>query len=143
MGTYSAAALLGLPVRLHSIQLARPVDLLVDATAWRALGFLVESSDAATRFLPFAASQPAEKEIAVHSALMLLDDAAFYRKRGVSLRALLGEEIRHDGEVVGTLLDVLVDSGGCIRELELDQNEAIVHVPAAGSRVAGPTLTAA
>ena len=65
MGTYSAAALLGLPVRLHSIQLARPVDLLVDATAWRALGFLVESSDAATRFLPFAASQPAEKEIAM------------------------------------------------------------------------------
>ena len=79
----------------------------------------------------------------MHSALMLLDDAAFYRKRGVSLRALLGEEIRHDGEVAGTLLDVLVDSGGRIRELELDQNEAIVHVPAAGSRVAGPTLTAA
>jgi hypothetical protein len=143
MGTYSAAALLGLPVRLHSIQLARPVDLLVDATAWRALGFLVESSDGVTRFLPFAASQPAEKEIEVHSALMLLDDAAFYRKRGVSLRALLGEEIRHDGEAAGTLLDVLVDSSGRIRELELEQNEAIVHVPAVGSRVAGPRLTAA
>ena len=143
MGTYSAAALLGLPVRLHSIQLARPVDLLVDATAWRALGFLVESSDGGTRFLPFAASQPAEKEIAVHSALMLLDDAAFYRKRGVSLRALLGEAIRHDGENAGTLLDVLVDTDGRIRELELDQNEAIVHVPAAGSRITGPRLTAA
>jgi hypothetical protein len=143
MGTYSAAALLGLPVRLNSIRLARPVDLLVDATAWRALGFLVESGDGATRFLPFAASQPAERQIAVHSALMLLDDAVFYRKRGLSLRALLGEEIQHDGEIAGTLLDVLVDSGGRIRELQLEQNEAIVHVPAAGSRIADPRLTAA
>jgi hypothetical protein len=143
MGTYSAAALLGLPVRLNSIRLARPVDLLVDATAWRALGFLVESGDGATRFLPFAASQPAERQIEVHSALMLLDDAVFYRKRGLSLRALLGEEIRHDGEITGRLLDVLVDSGGRIRELQLEQNEAIVHVPAAGSRIAGPRLTAA
>lgn len=142
MGTYSAAALLGLPVRLHSIKLARPVDLLVDATAWRALGFLVESSDGVTRFLPFAASQPAAKEIAVQSALMLLDDAAFYRRRGVSLQALLGEEIRH-GEIAGTLLDALVDSSGRIRELELEQDEAIVRVPAAGSRIAGPRLTAA
>jgi hypothetical protein len=135
--------LLGLPVRLHSIQLARPVDLLVDAASWRALGFLVESSDGATRFLPFAASQPGGKEITVHSALMLLDDAAFYRKRGVSLRALLGEEIRHDGEVAGTLLDVLVDGGGRICELELEQNDAIVHVPASGSRIAGSRVTAA
>lgn len=143
MGTYSAAALLGLPVRLHSIQLARPVDLLVDAAGWRSLGFLVESGDGATRFLPFAASQPAEKEIEVQSALMLLDDAAFYRKRGVSLRSLLGEEIVHDGESTGTLLDVVVDRSGRICELELDQNGAIVHVPASGSRIAPSRVTAA
>lgn len=143
MGLYSAAALLGLPVRLHSIQLARPVDLLVDAAAWRALGFLVESNDGDTRFLPFAASQPGQNEIAVQSALMLLDDAAFYRKRGVSVRALLGEEIQRDGEVVGTLHDLVVDSGGRIRELELDQNDATVHAPAAGSRIARSRVTAA
>jgi hypothetical protein len=143
MGTYSTVALLGLPVRLHSIQLGRPADLLVDAGHWRALGFIVESSDGASRFLPFAASQPAANEIAVHSALMLLDDAAFYRKRGVSLRSLLGEEIRHDGEIAGTLLDVVVDRGGRIRELELDQNGAIVHVPARGSSIARSRVTAA
>jgi hypothetical protein len=143
MGTYSAAALLGLPVRLHSIQLARPVDLLVDAAHWRALGFIVESGDGASRFLPFAASQPVENEIAVHSALMLLDDAAFYRKRGVSLRSLLGEEISHDGETVGRLLDVIVDPGGRIRELELDQNGAIVHVPSLGSSITPSRVTAA
>jgi len=143
MGKYSAAVLLGLPVRLHSIQLARPVDMLVDAAHWRALGFIVESSDGVSRFLPFAASQPAENEIAVHSALMLLDDAAFYRKRGVSLRSLLGEEIRHDGENAGTLLDVIVDRGGGIQELELDQNGAIVHVSALGSSIAPSRVTAA
>jgi hypothetical protein len=60
----------------------------------------------------------------------------------VSLRALLGEEIHAEGPIVGTLLDLTIDNGGRIVELELDENGAIVHVPAADSSLA-PSRTAA
>ena len=140
---YSAAALLGLPVRFHAIQLGRVSDLLVDPVGWRALGFVVESVGGASRFLPFAASQPRSGEIDVGSALVLLDDAAFYRRRGASLRALLGEEVKFDGEIVGTLLDVIIEPSGRIRTLALDQNGAVVRIPALGADIARSRVTAA
>ena len=143
MGSYSAAALLGLPVRVNAIQLGRPVDLLVDPVGWRALGFVVESGDGAARFLPFAASEPGSDEISVGSALMLFEDVAFYRKRGVSLRALIGEEIQAGGKLVGTLVDVVIDRAGQIRELELEQNGVAVHVPASEADIARSRVTAA
>ena len=37
----SATELLQLPVQLHGIRLGRPIDLLLDLTEWRALGFVV------------------------------------------------------------------------------------------------------
>jgi hypothetical protein len=116
VGSRSAAGLVGLPVCLHDTHLGRAVDLLLDAGRTRVLGFVVESSGATQRFLPFGASQPGHEEIAVQSALMLLDDVGFYRKRGTSLRSLIGTQI--DG---GRLTDMRIGQGGEVVELELDR----------------------
>ena len=143
MGSRSAVEMLGLPVRLHDIRLGRPVDLLLDAAGQRVLGFVVVNGDDAQRFLPFAASQPGEKEIAVASALMLLDDVGFYRKRGLSFRSLVGTDIVRGGVAVGTLVDVLVGKSGEVDELEVDARGTLLRVPAMGSVVTPPAATAA
>jgi len=139
----SAAALLGLPVRLQGIKLGRPVDVLVDPEGWRVLGFVVEPRGGALRFLPYAASQPSRAEIAVGSALMLLDDVGFYRKRSVSLRALLGAAVERDGAPVGTLVDLVVQADGEVSDLDLDGSGTVARVPAGGSSVAPSEATAA
>jgi len=95
MGSRSATELLQLPVQLHGIRLGRPVDLLLDHTEWRALGFVVLCGDGSSRFLAFAAADLRENAIEVQSALLLLEDVEFYRSRSRSLRALLGGET-HD-----------------------------------------------
>ena len=143
MGSLSAAGLIGAPVRLHGIMLGRAIDLVLDATGMRALGFVVESGDDAPRFLPVAASQPEEGLITVASALMLLDDVSFYRKRGTSLRSLLGAEIARENTPVGTLTDMLIDHTGAVVELDVELDGIPGRVPAAGSRFAAPTATAA
>jgi hypothetical protein len=137
MGSLSAAASLQLPVKLHGIQLGRPVDILLDLETWHVLGFVVRCGDEAQRFLPFAASQPSETEIAVGSALLLLDDAAFYQERGVSFRSLLAGDVQG-----GTLRDLTLDRTGAVTELEIARDGEIVRAPAAGALVV-PTRAAA
>jgi hypothetical protein len=134
----SAAATLQLPVRLRGIQLGRPTDLLLDTDDWHAVGFIVRCGDESTRFLPYAACQPGVEEIAVASSLMLLEDVAFYEKRGVSFRSLL------DGEVVGggVLQDVTLGAGGIVEELEVEHDGARHRIPAAGA-VVRPTRASA
>jgi hypothetical protein len=124
MGSLSAAGSLQRPVRLRGIQLGRPVDLLLDLDAWNVLGFVVLCGDESRRFLPFAACQVLDEEIAVGSALMLLEDAGFYEKRGVSFRSLLGEEMEG-----GTLRDVLVDHAGHVVELIVEHDGERVSAP--------------
>lgn len=138
MGSLSASAALQLPVRLHGIELGRPVDLLVETETWRALGFVVRSRDESQRFLPYMASQPGDDEIAVGSALMLLDDVAFYEKRGVSFRSLLDGAVRG-----GVLRDVIVSGDGIVSELEIERGDGIERIPAAGARVLPTRATAA
>jgi hypothetical protein len=79
-----AAAVLGLPVRLHGIQLGRPVEVFVDRHEDRVVGFEVVCGDGAHRFLPFAFARLAATEITVDSALTLIDetDLDFYRRNG-------------------------------------------------------------
>ena len=91
MGSRSATELLQLPVRLHGIRLGRPVDLLLDPVEWRVLGFVVLCGDETKRFLAFAAADLREDAICVSSALLLLENVEFYRKRSRSLRDLLGD----------------------------------------------------
>jgi hypothetical protein len=135
LGSLSATEALQLPVRLRGIQLGRPVDLLLERDSWHVLGFVVRCSDESQRFLPLAASQPSHEEIAVGSALMLLEDVSFYRTRGTSFRRLLGGEVRQRGRPAGRLRD-LVLTGSKVTELELQRGAAgVVRVPAAGATV--------
>jgi len=124
MGSLSAALSLQRPVRLRGIQLGRPVDLLLDLDAWNVLGFVVLCGDESRRFLPFAACQVLDDEIAVGSALMLLEDAGFYERRGVSLRSLLGTE--RSG---GLLRDLQLDDAGHVVELTVERDGTRVQVP--------------
>jgi hypothetical protein len=81
---------LALPVRLNGIHLGRAVDALVDATVDRLLGFEVACGDETQRFLPFAVARIGADEIAVESALTLIDerDLDFYRLRSRRLSEL-------------------------------------------------------
>jgi hypothetical protein len=139
MASLSAAALLRFPVRLHGIQLGQPTDLLIDVESWQALGFVVHCGDESVRFLPWAASQPTDAEVAVGSALMLLEDVAFYATRSTSFRSLIGGEL----PVGGVLRDVLIGDAGAITELEIERDGELRRLPPAGSRVRTKRATAA
>jgi hypothetical protein len=139
MGSFSAAASLRLPVRLHGIQLGRPTDLLIDTESWQALGFVVHCGDDSVRFLPWAASQPSDAEVAVGSALMLLEDVAFYANRSTSLRSLIGGEL----PVGGVLRDVLIGDSGAVTELEVERDGELKRLPPTGTRVRPKRATAA
>jgi len=139
MGSLSAAASVRLPVRLHGIQLGRPTDLLVDVESWHAVGFVVRCGDDSVRFLPWAASQPLADQIAVGSALMLLEDVDFYKRRSVSFRSIVGGEI----PLGGVLRDVYVGEGGAVTELEIERDGELRRIPPAGTRVAPTRATAA
>jgi hypothetical protein len=117
MGSRATSELLQLPVRLRGIRLGRPVDALLDPGAWRVLGFVVLCGDETRRFLPFAAAEPRGEEIAVVSALMLLEDVGFYSTRCTSLRALLGGEVEGGGRRAGRLRDLLVAPDGTVAAL--------------------------
>jgi hypothetical protein len=94
----SAAELLGLPVRLHGIQLGRPLDALVDAAEDRIIGFEIMCGDETKRFLPFAVVHVRDDEIAVESALTLIDerDLDFYLRRSRRLSDLGYADARVD-----------------------------------------------
>jgi hypothetical protein len=97
--------LLSLPVRLHGMTLGRPLDALLDEEAARVIGFELVCGDGAHRFLPWAVADIGAGEIAVHSALALLDerDLAYYRGRTRPLAAL-------------GLADPRVDEDGTVHE---------------------------
>jgi hypothetical protein len=137
MGSFSANDTLQLPVQLSGIQLGRPVDILIDLETWHVLGFVVRCGDESRRFLPFAACHRLDDEIAVASALMLLEDVAFYTERSSSFRSLL------DGKVQGgELRDLAFDAGGVVRTLTVEVDGKQAEIPAAGALVV-PTRAAA
>jgi hypothetical protein len=139
MGSRPVTGLLHLPVRMHGIQLGQPVDVLLDVAAWQTLGFVVRCGDEGTRFLPYAACNPTIEDIAVQSALMLLEDVAFYEKRGVSFRSLLDGTVG----VHGSLVDAWVAQGGAVAELEVEREGARRRIRAAGQRVTATRASAA
>lgn len=139
MGSLSAAAALQLPVQLDGRQLGRPTDLLLDVHDWHALGFVVLCGDESIRFLPYGAAQLARDEIAVKSALMLLEDVEFYERRGSSFRGLRGGDV--DGR--GTLRDLLLGTGGRVEALEIERGGRRRQVRALGSTVVPTRASAA
>jgi hypothetical protein len=135
MGSRSAIELLLLPVRLQELRLGRPVDVLLDADAWRVIGFVVLCGDESQRFLVYAAADPRENEIAVGSALLLLDDVDFYRGRSRSLRALLGGTVANAQHELGVLRDLLIAPDGTVSALMVEQDGAMREVEPAGMRI--------
>jgi hypothetical protein len=109
MGSRFATELLGLPVNVREIRLGETVDVLLDLESSRVLGFVVRCRDEVERFLALAASNVRDEEVAVGSALLLLDDVGFYRVRSRSLRELLGS-VTADG----ILTDIRVDEHGTV-----------------------------
>jgi sporulation protein YlmC with PRC-barrel domain len=143
MGSRSATELLQLPVRLRGIRLGRPVDLLLDATEWRALGFVVLCGDESVRFLVFPGAEPADDAIHIRSALVLLEDVEFYRARSRSLRELLGGEVVNGGEELGELRDLRLAPDGGVEALLVEDDGAAREVPAAGASVASGRVSPA
>ena len=86
MGADSATELLQLPVRLDGIRLGRCIDVVLDDGGERAVGVVVLCGDKSERFLVLDTAELRDGEIAVSSALLLLEDVDFYRQRGRSVR---------------------------------------------------------
>jgi hypothetical protein len=82
------ATLLSLPVRVRGIQVGRPLAVLLDESGERLVGLELLCGDGTHRFLPYSVADVRDDEIAVRSALTLLDERhlAFYRERARPLR---------------------------------------------------------
>ena len=106
--------LLGLPVRLHGIQLGRPVDLLLDPEARRAVGLDLLCGDEVHRFLPLPTAAVDSDEIRIPSPFVLLEqhEVDFYRSRTLALSGLRGRPVERNGRKLGALQDVVVAEDG-------------------------------
>jgi len=106
--------LLGLPVRLHGIQLGRPVDLLLDPEARRAVGLDLLCGDEVHRFLPLPTAAVDRNEIRIPSPFVLLEqhEVDFYRSRTLALGGLRGRPVERNGRKLGALQDVVVAEDG-------------------------------
>jgi hypothetical protein len=106
--------LLALPVRLHGIQLGRPIDLLLDLDARRAVGLDVFCGDDVHRFLPLPTAAVGRAEIRILSPLVLLEqrELDFYRSRTLALSRLRGAPVERNGRRLGPLRDVVVAEDG-------------------------------
>ena len=131
VGPIRADDLLVLPVRLHGIQLGRPVDLLLDRDDRRALGLDILCRDDVHRFLPLPAASIRDEELAISSPLVLLEEEqlAFYRARAFALASLRGGAIEHRGRPAGTLKDVVVSPGGALAEVIVETDGREGRVP--------------
>jgi hypothetical protein len=116
--------LLALPVRLHGIQLGRPVDLLLDRDAQRAVGLDVLCGDEVHRFLPLPTATVGGGEIRILSPLVLLEqrELDFYRSRTLALSRLRGGMVERNGRQLGPLRDVLVAEDGRVVAAIVDED---------------------
>jgi hypothetical protein len=133
--------LLALPVRLHGIQLGRPVELLLDRDTLRVIGLDVLCGDDVHRFLPLSTALLTASELSIRSPLVLLEGEQldFYRSRTLALGALRGRAVerkRRGG--VGTLVDVVLASGGELVALIVEQNGSKRRVPYDGTLLLPP-----
>ncbi len=136
----SGDELLRLPVRLNGIELGRPIDIVLDGAATHIAGFVVLCGDKAKRFLPFGAARVRTDSIEVGSALTLLDDPDFYRRRGAALGALRSRLVSQRGRALGALQDVVLGDHGELSHLVVDGRRiAVEQGLAVGGAPAGRT----
>jgi hypothetical protein len=125
MGGHSGNELLRRPVRVHGIQLGRPVDVILDGEPRpRAVGFDVLCGDQGHRFLPLAAARIDHDQIGIESTLMLLEgsELRYYRDRGRTLATARGSEVARDGAALGALRDLVVAADGAIEAVVVGDN---------------------
>lgn len=108
----SGEELLQLPVCVNGAELGRPTDLLVDLDRLRVVGVDVRCDAGGQRFLPLAAAELSSEQITASSRLALLDESAYYREHGASLRSLRGASVDLAGRRVGALSDILLRPSG-------------------------------
>ena len=133
--------LLALPVRLHGIQLGRPVELLLDRNTMRVIGLDVLCGDEVHRFLPLPTALLTESELSIRSPLVLLEGEQldFYRSRTVALGALRGGAVeRKRRGSVGMLVDVVLAPDGELVALIVEQDGTRRRVPYDGTLVLAP-----
>jgi uncharacterized protein YrrD len=118
----SGDAILSLPLRLHGIELGRPVDVLLDRDGLRVVGLDVLCGDEEHRFLPLPIAAIGDDALTIHSPLVLLeeDELGFYRARALALTSLRGRPVTSNGRSVGTLRDVVFAAGGELRAVVLE-----------------------
>lgn len=113
MSEFSGDEVLALRVRLHGVELGRPVDLLLDREALRVIGLDVLCGDEVHRFLPLPTAAIGDA-LVIHSPLVLLeqDQLDFYRARAFALSSLRGRAVLRKGKAAGRLRDVLFAPDG-------------------------------
>jgi hypothetical protein len=136
----SGDELLALPVRLHGVQLARAVDLLLDRDGLRAVGLDLLCGDGVRRFLALPTAAIDDEQVAVLSALVFreADELEFYRSRTVALSALRGGAVERKGEELGRLVDVVVGPAGELRAMLVEQNGRTARLPYGGTLKVAP-----
>jgi hypothetical protein len=134
-----AAAVMKRPVLYCGIRLGVVVDLLLDDSCSRVLGFDVLCGDRAHRFLPFAACEVRDDGLTVPSALVLMaQELDFYRDRCRSLNALLGFPVRRGETEIGTLADFELAADGDLLRLLVEDGDGPREIGADSSIVLGP-----
>ena len=118
---------LALAVRLHGIELGRPVDLLLDREGFRVVGVDVLCGDEVNRFLPFPTATIEDDGLVIHSPLVLLetDQLDFYRTRSFSLASLKGRAVTKKGRDAGALRDIVFERAGELRAVLLAGGERV------------------
>lgn len=127
----SGDELLALPVRLHGIQVGRPVDLLLDREVPRVVGIDVLCGDDERRFLPLPTVVVGDDELTIRSALVLLEEGglSFYRSRTFALTALRGRPVERKGRGAGVLRDVVVAPDGTLVAVLVETDGAARRLP--------------
>ena len=115
--------LLALPVRLHGIQVGRPVDLLLDRDAHRIVGLDVLCGDEVHRFLPLPTAAVGREQIRILSPLVLLEqrELDFYRAQTLALSRLRGGTVELNGRLLGPLRDIVVSGDGRVIAAIVDE----------------------
>jgi hypothetical protein len=129
MRELSGDMILSLPLRLHGIELGRPVDVLLDRESLRVVGLDVLCGDEVHRFLPLTTAAIEEDGLTIHSPLVLLeeDELGFYRARASSLKTLRGRPVTRKGRSAGKLRDVVFARDGELLAMLLESGERIAH----------------
>jgi uncharacterized protein YrrD len=130
----SGDAILSLPLRLHGIELGRPVDVLLDRESLRVVGLDVLCGDEVHRFLPLPAAAVGDDALTIHSPLVLLeaDELRFYRARAFSLASLRDTPVMRKQQSVGTLADVVFGVDGSLVAVVLVDGERVPYSASLG-----------